>query len=409
MSYAADLHLLSPFAYACSKNLTLENLSAWAKVKGIQLLASADFTHPAWRAELGRKLTPDGSGLYTYNDVHFVLGTEVNCVYSQGGKGRRVHMLLWAPDFDTVDRITLALSRVKNNLRSDGRPTLSLSARDFTALALDTNPECVVITAHVWTPWYGVFGSKAGFDHLEECFQDMAPQIHAVETGLSSDPAMIWPIPWLEDRSIVSFSDAHSPPKLGREVTVFEGELSYSGLAESLVHQAVAYTVEFYPEEGKYHYTGHRKCGVRQGPDDTTRHGTRCPECGRPLTLGVLHRVQSLSDGQGQAVYGSDGFVGHRQHRPPFIRLLPLVEIIAETLGMGRSTKRVEAEYRRLTQELGSELQVLMSAEAKDLVELAGEGLAQAVLQARMGRVRIEPGYDGEYGKIHLWPESDPA
>ena len=409
MTYAADLHLHSPFAYTCSKNLTLENISAWAQVKGIQLLASGDFTHPVWREELGRKLTPDGSGLYTYNDVHFILGTEVNCVYPQGGKGRRVHMLLLAPDFDTVDRLTLALTRVKNNLRSDGRPTLGLSARDFTAMALDANPECIVIPAHVWTPWYGVFGSKTGFDDLEECFQDMAPQIHAVESGLSSDPAMIWPIPWLTDRTIVSFSDAHSPPKLGRELTVFEGELSYPSLAGSLANQAVAYTVEFYPEEGKYHYTGHRKCGVRQAPDDTAQHGTRCPECGRPMTLGVLHRVQSLSDGQAQAVYGSDGFVRDGQHRPPFIRLIPLVEIIAGILGMGPSTKRVATEYRRLTQELGSELQVLMSAEAGDLAEVAGERLSQAVVQARVGKVMIEPGYDGEYGKIHLWPGGEPT
>ena len=402
MSYAADLHLHSPFAYACSKNLTLENVSAWAKVKGIHLLATGDFTHPAWREELGRKLTPDGSGLYTYNDVHFILGTEVSCVYSQGGMGRRVHMLLLAPDFYTVDRLILALTRLKINLRSDGRPTLGLSARDFTALALDTNPECIVIPAHVWTPWYGVFGSKTGFSNLEECFQDMAPQIHAVETGLSSDPAMIWTIRWLADRTIVSFSDAHSPPKLGRELTVFEGELSYRGLADSLANQAVAYTVEFYPEEGKYHYTGHRKCGVSQGPDDTAKYGSRCPECGRPLTLGVLHRIQTMSDGPGQAVYDSDGFVRHEQQRPPFIRLVPLAEIISEALGVGPSTKRVEAVYRRLTQELGSELQVLMSAEAGDLAEVAGEQLAQAVLQARVGRVRIEPGYDGKYGKIHL-------
>ena len=409
MSYAADLHVHSPFAYACSKNLTLENLSASAKVKGIHLLAGGDFTHPARREELGRKLTPDRPGLYIYNDVQFILGTEVNCVYSQGGKSRRVHMLLLAPDFDTVDRLILALARVRNNLGSDGRPTLGISARDFTALALDTNPECIVIPAHVWTPWYGVFGSKTGFDHLEECFQDMAPQIHAVETGLSSDPAMMWPIPWLADRTIVSFSDVHSPAKLGRELTIFEGELSYPGLAESLAKQAVAYTVEFYPEEGKYHYTGHRKCGVRQGPDDKTEHGTRCPKCGRQLTLGVLQRVQSLSEGPGQAEYGCDGFVRQGRHRPPFIRLLPLVEIIAAALGVGPATKRVEAEYRRLTQELGNELQVLTSAEVGDLAKVAGERLAQAVLQARLGRVRIEPGYDGEFGKIHLDPGTEAA
>ena len=402
MGYTADLHLHSPFAYACSKNLTLENLSDRAKVKGIQLLASADFTHPKWRDELRRKLTPDVPGLYVYNGVHFVLGTEVSCVYSQGGRGRRLHLLLFAPDFDTVDRLSLALTQVSKNLSGDGRPTLRISALDLTALVLDTNPDCIVIPAHVWTPWYGVFGSKTGFDNLEECFEDMSPEIHAVETGLSSDPAMIWPVPGLVDKTIVSFSDAHSPAKLGRELTVFGGEFSYRGLAESLMHQDVAYTVEFYPEEGKYHYNGHRKCGVRQAPDDTKQHGSRCPVCGRPLTLGVLDRIQSLSEGEGQGEYGSDGFVRHDRDRPPFIRLLPLVEIIAETLGQGPSTKKVESEYRRLTHELGSELHVLMSAEASDLIEIAGERLASAVLKARSGEVRIEPGYDGEYGKIHL-------
>ncbi len=402
MSYAADLHLHSPFAYACSKNLTLENLAAWAKIKGIQLLASGDFTHPAWRKELGRKLKPDGQGLYVYDDVHFVLGTEVSCVYSQGGKVRRVHLLLLAPDFHTVDRIIQTLAAVKNNLESDGRPTLGMSARDFTALALDVNPDCMIIPAHVWTPWYGAFGSKTGFDDLEECFQDMACQINAVETGLSSDPAMNWSVPWLEDKAIVSFSDAHSPAKLGRELTVFQGELSYRGLAESLARQAIAYTVEFYPEEGKYHYSGHRKCGVRQSPDDTAKSGAVCPKCGRPMTLGVLHRIRGFSDGPAHATRGADGFVQHSKQRPPFIQLLPLVEIIAGVMGVGPSAKRVRAEYLRLTRELGSEMDVLMSVEADALSRTAGEELTRAVLRARTGKVAIEPGYDGEYGKVSL-------
>ena len=251
MVYSADLHLHSPYAYACSKNLTLDNLTGWAKVKGIDLLASADFTHPKWRDELRRKLKPDESGLYTYNGVHFVLGTEVSCVYRQGGSGRRVHLLVFVPDFDSVNRIISTLEHHNSKLASDGRPTLKMSARDFTGLALDANPQSIVIPAHVWTPWYGVFGSKSGFDSLEECFQDMAPQIHSVETGLSSDPAMIWPVPELADKTIVSFSDAHSAPKLGRELTVFEGEFSYPGLAESLASQGVSYTVEFYLEEGQ--------------------------------------------------------------------------------------------------------------------------------------------------------------
>ncbi len=254
MGYAADLHLHSPYAYACSKNLILDNLAAWAKLKGIDLLACGDFTHPAWLGELRRKLKPGDSGLFRFNGVHFVLGTEVCCNYRQGGRSRRVHLLLFAPDFDTVDRLNLALaagknSLEKNNLESNGRPILSLSARDFTALALEINPECMVIPAHVWTPWFGVFGSKSGFDSLEECFRDLTPQIHALETGLSSDPAMFWPIRELDRKTIVSFSDANSPQKLGRELTVFEGELSYYGLAEAVAHQRMAYTAEFYPQK----------------------------------------------------------------------------------------------------------------------------------------------------------------
>jgi len=410
MAYVADLHLHSPFAYACSKNLTLQNLSACAKVKGIDLLASADFTHPRWREELRRKLTPDEPGLFSFDGVRFVLGTEVSCVYNQEGKTRRVHLLVLTPDFDTVDRISVALSRGNNKLEKDGRPTLRMSARDLTALALDTNPECIVIPAHVWTPWYGLFGSKSGFDHLEDCFQDMTRHINAVETGLSSDPAMIWPIGELANRTIVSFSDAHSVPKLGRELTVFQGELSYQGLAHALANQGVAYTVEFYPEEGKYHYSGHRKCGVRHTPEDTQKEGYRCGVCQRPLTLGVLHRVRALSEpampgGDSKALCGADGFVRHEGSRPPFIRLIPLVEIISETLGQGPSTRRVAAQYQRLTRELDSELHVLMTASETDLAKVAGESLARAIMRARVGDVRIDPGYDGVYGKIHVWPE----
>ena len=407
MSYTADLHLHSPFAYACSKNLTLENITAWAKVKGIDLLASADFTHPKWREELGRKLTPVAPGMYTFNGVHFVLGTEVSCVYSQGGKGRRVHLLLLAPDFETVDRIRRSLTGNGNKLESDGRPTLKMSARDFTALALETNSECVVIPAHVWTPWYGVFGSKSGFDHLEECFQDMTPHINSLETGLSSDPGMMWPIGELATHTIVSFSDAHSAPKLGRELTVFKGELSYSGLTEDLASQGVDHTIEFYPQEGKYHYSGHRKCGVRQAPEDTDKEGYLCRVCKRPLTIGVLHRVRSLADANpvdedGILRNGENGMVHPSGVRPPFIRLLPLMEVIAETLGLGPSTRRVEAEYQRLTRELGTELQVLTAVSANDLMGVAGERMSEAIMKARRGEVRIDPGYDGVYGKISV-------
>jgi uncharacterized protein (TIGR00375 family) len=403
MAYVADLHLHSPYAYATSNALTLENLAEWAKLKGIDLLACGDFTHPIWFEELRQKLEPDASGLYQFNGVRFVLGTEVSCVYNQGGRQRRVHILLFAPHFDGIAQLNHALA-LYGDLASDGRPTLELSVRDLTALALELDPECIVIPAHVWTPWYGVFGSKSGFDQLEECFQDMVPMIHAVETGLSSDPAMNWGMPELADKTIVSFSDAHSLPKLAREVTVFEGTLSYQGLAESLAQNQVAYTVEFYPEEGKYHYDGHRKCGISQAPEETLRQGTRCPVCGRPLTLGVLHRTKALSETDVAFERGPDGFVRSLQGRPPYIRLVPLQEVIAAVLGQSPNTKRVQGEYRRITDELGSELQVLINTQPADLERVAGEGLARAILRVRTEDIHVEPGYDGVFGKISLSP-----
>jgi uncharacterized protein (TIGR00375 family) len=401
MAYVADLHLHSPYAYATSNALTLENLSEWAKLKGVDLLACGDFTHPVWIEELRQKLEPDASGLHQFNEVRFVLGTEVSCVYNQGGRQRRVHILLFAPDFDTVAQLNQSLASY-SDLAVDGRPTLGLSVRDLTALALELNPECIIIPAHVWTPWYGVFGSKSGFDHLGECFQDMTPAIHAVETGLSSDPVMNWGMPELADKTIVSFSDAHSLPKLAREATVFKGDLSYQGLAEALAQNQVAYTVEFYPEEGKYHYDGHRKCGISQPPEETLRQGTRCPVCGRPLTLGVLHRTKALSQGDVAFERGPDGFVRSLQGRPPYIRLVPLQEIIAAVLGQGPNTKRVQGEYRRITDELGSELHVLMEVQPADLEKVAGAGLAQAILQVRVEDIHVEPGYDGVFGEISL-------
>lgn len=408
MAYTADLHLHSRFAYATSKHLTLETLALWAKMKGIDLLASADFTHPAWRRELEDKLNQVSPGLYRFGGVNFVLGTEVSCVYTQGGRGRRVHLLLFAPDFPTVAKLCNALVKGGNKLDGDGRPTLKMSARDLTALAIEINPQCLVIPAHVWTPWFGLYGSKSGFDHLEECFLDMTPYIHAVETGLSSDPAMNWNIAELAGKTIVSFSDAHSPPKLGREFTVFDGDLSYMGLAQALEKQRVAYSVEFYPEEGKYHYSGHRKCGVSQSPEDTKRNGNRCPACNRPLTLGVLHRLQGLSQGRSQGETASfqagDGFIYGQPDRPRFIRLVPLVEIIAETMGRGPASQVVQREYFHIVGELGNELRALVWAEEADLEKVAGERLAQGILNARTGSVSIEPGYDGQYGKVRVWP-----
>ena len=410
--FVADLHIHSRYAYACSKNLTLANIAEAAKVKGIGLLATGDFTHPAWVDELTANLAQVDRGTYQYEGVNFVLGTEISCVYRQGGKARRLHLLLFLSSLEAVERFNGELSRRGVKLEGDGRPSVGTSAAELTCLALDIDPAAMVIPAHIWTPWYGLLGSVSGFDSLEECFGDLTAEIRAVETGLSSDPAMNWGVSEMAGRAIVSFSDAHSLPNLGREVTVFRGRPTYDGLKAAVDQNAIAYTIEFYPEEGKYHYNGHRNCGVRQSPGETAAMGSgRCPVCNRPLTLGVLHRVDALSSTSGTArdadpTPGPDGFISPPDERPPFLRLVPLEELLAETLGVGRRTKTVANMYRRICAELGSELDVLAHARPEDIRHVAGDQVAQAVLKARTGQVVTEPGFDGQYGSVRVWAES---
>ena len=403
MTYAADLHIHSRFARATSRDLTFENLARWAKLKGIDLLASADFTHPTWFDETGRRLNEAGDDLYEYDGVKFVLGTEVNCNAEQGGRNRRVHMLVLAPSLDTVRRINVALS-AKGKLEGDGRPTLHMTPRDLVRTLLDIDGRCIFIPAHAWTPWFGVFGSKSGFDSLDECFGDDARYIHAIETGLSSEPAMNWRVPELDNRSIVSFSDAHSLPKLGRELTVFEGELTYDGLADALRTQAISYTVEFFPEEGKYHFSGHRKCGVRYSPAEMAADDTRCPECGRKLTLGVVHRVEELARRRERTRSDKYGLTKSNSGRPPFRMLVALEQVLSEALGVGVQAKKVRKAYLELVGELGNELSVLTEASELDIAAVAGERVAEGVCLVRRGDISIEPGYDGEYGKVSVWP-----
>ena len=281
MSFVADLHLHSSYAYATSSALTLDNLAAWARLKGIHLLAAADFTHPVWFRQLKDSLKEGQDGAYHHGGVNFLMGTEVSCVFRQDGRGRRVHLLIYAPNMAAAEALTVEYARY-GNLQSDGRPTLSLSARDAACLTLDTNPDCLVVPAHAWTPWYGIFGSKSGFDSLSEAFGDMVDHVPAIETGLSSDPRMNWQVPDLDDKAIVSFSDAHSLPRLGRELTVFQGEPTYLGLHQGLTNNRVEYTVEMYPEEGKYHFDGHRKCSVSQHPDQTIQKETPAPNAAVP-------------------------------------------------------------------------------------------------------------------------------
>ena len=348
-----------------SRDLTFESLAKWASVKGIDLLASADFTHPVW----------------------FVLGTEVSCVAPQGGANRRVHLLLFAPSL------------------GDGRPSLAMTPRDLLSTALAIDPRCLVIRAHAWTPWFGVYGSKSGFDSLEECFGADVEHIYAIETGLSSDPGMSWRLPELDRRSLVSFSDAHSAPKLGRELTVFDGKLSYDGLATALKHQSIVYTVEFYPQEGKYHYSGHRKCGVSYSPDGVARNGRRCPVCGRPLTLGVMQRVEELSARDVETWIDDEGFVTAGNGRPRYRNLVSLQQTVAASLGVGPNTKRVRGECEALVAHFGSKLATLMDTPTAEIEAVSGERVAQGIDRMRRGDIQIVPGYDGLYGTVNVWPD----
>ena len=397
--YAADLHVHSPHSRATSRELTLPNLARWARLKGIDLLATGDFTHPTWLGELRENLTETSEGLYAYDGVSFVIGGEVACMAEQGGRKRRVHALIFVPGLDAAERVNAALAKL-GDLASDGRPVLRASPRQLLSLLLEVDERCILIPAHVWTPWFGLYGSKSGFDSLAECFGGDAPRILAVETGLSSDPAMNWRISELDDVAIVSFSDAHSLPRLGRELTVFDGDLSYGGLLESLRTQSIAYTVEFFPEEGKYYHSGDRNCGVRLTPEEAVRHGGRCPECGRKLTLGVAQRVEELASRPAPAQTREAGLVCGQTGRPPFRPLIALQQLIAENVGRGVNTKGVRAEYLRLVCEFGSELALLVHAPVGDVALAAGESFAQAVDNVRRGRVGLEPGYDGVYGRV---------
>lgn len=402
--YTADLHLHSSYAYATSKHLNLENMAHWARVKGIDLLASADFTHPEWFDELSQKLTENGDGLYEFDGARFVLGTEVSCIAKVHGRSRRVHLLLFAPSLEVVTRINEAVSSL-GKLGSDGRPILGIPPRELTELLLGIDNKCIVIPAHVWTPWYGIFGAKSGFDSLEEAFGDMTKHIHAIETGLSSDPAMNWSIPELDNLSIVSFSDAHSLPKMARELTVFNGTMSYDGLLSALRNQDISHTIEFFPEEGKYHQSGHRRCGVNLTPRQISENGPTCPVCGRLMTLGVLQRVDELASREVETFVDESGLTRSDNTRPPFRSLVGLQQIISEAIGKGVGTKAVSNHYLRLVKALGSEIAVLTESDYSDIESKANDRIAEGVSRVRRGDIYIEPGFDGEYGKVNVWPK----
>jgi len=417
MRFLADLHLHSRFSRATSKDMTFDTLAAWAKIKGLALLGTSDFTHPEWGRRITRELEPAGNGFFRLkkpklpagglsreftaapDDVQFLLSAELSFIYTKKGKVRKIHLILLAPDLPTAEKINLHLGKI-GNLRSDGRPILGLDAAAFARMIADINPRCLIVPAHIWTPWFSLFGSRSGFDSVEDCFEDMTPFIVALETGLSADPRMIRRVSALDGFALISNSDAHSPSKLGREANAFDADFSYRGLIEAIRSQNPAkflYTVEFYPEAGKYYADGHRNCGIVLAPKKSRRKKNLCPACGKTLTLGVRHRIEELADRPERPV---------TEGRIPSLHLVPLDEIIGEACGRSPACLSVRNQYFRLIREFGNEHRILTEIPGGELRRAAPERIVVGVERARRGRVRIFPGYDGKYGRIRIFDET---
>jgi DNA helicase II / ATP-dependent DNA helicase PcrA len=416
MRFHADLHVHSKYSRATSRDLDLEHLAAWAARKGLAVVATGDFTHPAWRAELKEKLVPAEPGLFRLRPeieqavaeglppacrtpVRFMLEVEISTIYKKAEKTRKVHHLIYAPDFATADRISERLARI-GNIASDGRPILGLDSRDLLEITLTSSPDAYLIPAHIWTPWFAALGSQSGFDSISACYGDLADHIFAVETGLSSDPPMNWRLSMLDRYRLVSNSDAHSPGKLGREATTFDCALDYFALRKALeTGQGFVGTVEFFPEEGKYHLDGHRKCGVKFSPRETLAQGGRCPVCGGAMTVGVLSRVETLAD-RSEAEAAPPATAGAVSN------LVALPEMLGEIAGSAPASKTVERGYGRLLSALGPELDILQAVPIECISRADSSVLAEAVARLRAGEVIRDAGYDGEYGVIRLF-ESD--
>ena len=410
MKFIADLHIHSRFSMATSRDLCLGSLHAWAQRKGITIVGTGDFTHPGWFAELQAELEPAEAGLYRLlpliraeaeadvpascrRDVRFMLTAEISSIYKKNGKTRKVHNLLFARDFETAGRIRDALGKI-GNISSDGRPILKLDSKDLLKLVVAQGDSAFLVPAHIWTPHFSVLGAFSGFDSIEECFEELTPHVFAVETGLSSDPAMNWRLSVLDRFSLISNSDAHSPGKLGREANLFNTELSFDGMLKALKKKedkSFVGTLEFFPQEGKYHYDGHRACRVRLTPAETKRHNGRCPSCGKKITLGVCHRVDALAD-------RAEGF--RPAGAPPFESLIPLKELLADALNVGAATKRVARAYDALLEQFGDEFHILREVPVAALEQSGIPHISEVIRRLRAKEVHIAPGYDGEFGTV---------
>ncbi|MFA5030889.1 MAG: endonuclease Q family protein [Patescibacteria group bacterium] len=414
--YIVDFHLHSKYSRAVSRDMNLEEMSIWGEKKGIDVLACADFTHPEWFRELRTKLVLQPNGLYKLKGTktHFILSTELSAIYTQDGKVHRIHIVIILPTLETIEKFNASLAAEGANLKADGRPILGMSAEHIAGLAKQASPKAMIIPAHIWTPWFSMFGSKSGFNSLKECFGKFAKDIHAVETGLSSDPAMNWRLSQLDDIQIVSSSDAHSMRKMGREATVFElDSLSYDSIRTATENpnskNKIAYTIEFFPEEGKYHFDGHMKCKVRMSPGETKRAKGICPKCGRPVTVGVMNRVENLADRPEMDPKNPPAMQAKafEASRPPFKSIVPLQEIIADAFGVGDASKRVQAEYEKIIAHVGNEFFVLLHAPKEKIAEFADEMVVEGIMRVREGKLHILPGFDGEFGMVKVFTDEE--
>jgi uncharacterized protein (TIGR00375 family) len=385
-----------------------ESIWKWAQLKGISVIGTGDFTHPEWFKELNEKLESTGNGLFMLRkdfrtndipdsckaDIFFMLTAEISCIYRKNRRTRKIHLILFVPDFSSATKINIALAKI-GNLNADGRPILGLDAKELLKIVMTEAPNAMLIPAHAWTPHFSIFGAESGFDSFEECFEELTPYIYAIETGLSSDPPMNWRLSELDRITLLSNSDAHSPSKIGREANIFDTEISYKAIMEAIkTRKGFVGTIEFFPEEGKYHYDGHRTCGISLTPKETLKHNYLCPVCGKRVTIGVMNRVEKLADRE-------NGF--KPKGSPSFHSIIPLPEIIAEVLKVGVNSKAVDKEYQSLLQKLGSEFKILMDVPLKDIEQASSSLIMDAISRVRKGDVYIAPGYDGEYGKIKIF------
>lgn len=418
-----DFEIHSKYSRACSKDLTLPNLAVWAGRKGVDIIGTGDFTHPKWFAEIQEQLEELDNGLLRLRQeflprsgevssdrfeaisrVQFILSAEISSIYSHNGRTRRIHNLLLAPSIAAVQKIIAALESRGAKLGSDGRPIVGIPSKELLRLVLEADQRCMLIPAHVWTPYFGLFGSMSGYDSVEECFEDLSEHIYALETGLSADPEMFWRISKFDRFTLVSCSDPHSLSRIGRECNVLDledSQVSYDQLTRILKQrdrERFLYTLEYYPEEGRYHYDGHRDCKVSLHPNETKKHRGICPVCGKKLTIGVLARAEELADRQ--PGYRPDNVI-------PGKHFVVLEEIIAASMGVGKASKKVQAEYMRLTSKR-SEFDILLDMSEQDLRAAAPGDISEAILNMRAGKVEITPGYDGEYGKITLFEHAKP-